>query len=162
MNSKNWKPETQAVHCGWTPKNGEPCQLPIFHSTAYKYSDAQSVADLFDLKADGFFYSRLANPTVAAFETKIAEMEGGVAAVGVTAGQTANMLAIMNVCPCGGHVLASAALYGGTVTLFTMTLKRMVKSVTVPPYRAALARTCPPQGQTFMIASIFADRKSVV
>ena len=115
MNSRNWKPETQAIHCGWTPKNGEPCQLPIFQSTAYKYDDAQSVADLFDLKADGFFYTRLANPTVAALETKIAEMEGGVAAVGVTSGQTANMLAIMNVCPSGGHVLASAALYGGTV-----------------------------------------------
>ena len=65
MNSKNWKPETQAVHCGWTPKNGEPCQLPIFHSTAYKYSDAQSVADLFDLKADGFFYSRLGGSACA-------------------------------------------------------------------------------------------------
>ena len=136
MNDKNWKPETQAVHCGWTPKNGDPCQLPIFQSTAYKYSDAQSVADLFDLKSDGFFYSRLANPTVAALETKIAEMEGGVAAVAVTAGQTANMLAIMNVCPCGGHVLASAALYGGTVTLFTMTLKRMGVDVTMVPHDA--------------------------
>ena len=136
MNSRNWKPETQAVHCGWTPKNGEPCQLPIIQSTAYKYSDAQSVADIFDLKADGFFYSRLANPTVAAFETKIAEMEGGVAAVGVTSGQTANMLAIMNVCPAGGHVLASAALYGGTVTLFTMTLKRMGVEVTMVPHDA--------------------------
>ena len=136
MNSKNWKPETQAVHCGWTPKNGEPCQLPIFQSTAYKYNDAQSVADLFDLKADGFFYSRLANPTVAALETKIAAMEGGVAAVGVTSGQTANMLAIMNVCPSGGHVLASAALYGGTVTLFTMTLKRMGVEVTMVPHDA--------------------------
>ena len=136
MNSKNWKPETQAIHCGWTPKNGEPCQLPIFQSTAYKYNDAQSVADLFDLKADGFFYTRLANPTVAALETKIAAMEGGVAAVGVTSGQTANMLAIMNVCPSGGHVLASAALYGGTVTLFTMTLKRMGVEVTMVPHDA--------------------------
>lgn len=136
MDYKNWKLETRAVQCGWEPKNGEPRVLPIYQSTTFKYDDAASVADLFDLKTDGFFYTRLANPTVDAFEKKVAALEGGVAAVAVAAGQTANALAIMNVCPAGGHVVASAALYGGTVTLLTTTLKRMGVEVTMVPYNS--------------------------
>ncbi len=119
-----WKLETMAVQSGYTPGNGEPRVLPIYQSTTFKYDDAQSVADLFDLKRNGFFYSRLANPTVAAFEGKIAAMEGGVAAVATTSGQTANALAIMNLASSGDHVVAVSSLYGGTVSLFSNTLKR--------------------------------------
>ncbi|MBO4490443.1 MAG: O-acetylhomoserine aminocarboxypropyltransferase/cysteine synthase [Lentisphaeria bacterium] len=130
---KNWKIETLAVQAGYEPKNGDPRIVPIVQSTTYKYDDAQSVADLFDLKSPGFFYTRLANPTVDCFEKKMAALEGGVAAVAVAAGQTANTLAILNVCPAGHHVISSAALYGGTVTLFTERFKRMGVDVTLVP-----------------------------
>ena len=121
---KNWKIETQAVQGGYEPGNGDPRIVPIAQSTTFKYDDAQSVADLFDLKAPGFFYTRLANPTVDAFERKVAAMEKGVAAVALSSGQAANAFALMNVAKCGDHVLAASALYGGTVSLFTNTLKK--------------------------------------
>ena len=124
MNSE-WKIETKAVQCGYEPGNGEPRILPLVQSTTFKYDDAQSVADLFDLKSDGFFYSRLANPTVAAFERKMAALEGGVAAVAVSAGQTANAFAIINIARSGDHVVAVSSLYGGTVSLLTNTLHKM-------------------------------------
>lgn len=85
--NQNWHIETQAVQAGYRPGNGEPRTLPLYQSTTYKYDDAQSVADLFDLKTEGFFYTRLANPTVDAFEKKMAALEGGVAAVAVSAGR---------------------------------------------------------------------------
>jgi hypothetical protein len=110
MADKNWKIETKVIQAGYEPKNGEPRVVPIVQSTTYKYNDAQSVADLFDLKAEGFFYTRLANPTVDALEKKIAAMEGGVAAVAVNAGQTANAHAIQNIARCGDHVVAVASL----------------------------------------------------
>ncbi len=131
MSENNWKIETLAVQAGYKPKNGDPRVLPIVQSTTYQYETSQQVADLFDLKAEGFFYTRLANPTVDGFEKKMAALEGGVAAVALSAGQTANTLAIMNCCPCGGHVIASAAIYGGTVSLFTNTLKKMGVEVTL-------------------------------
>ena len=121
---KNWKIETQAVQGGYEPGNGDPRIVPIAQSTTFKYDDAQSVADLFDLKAPGFFYTRLANPTVDAFERKVAAMEKGVAAVALSSGQAANAFALMNIARCGDHVLAGSALYGGTVSLFTNTLKK--------------------------------------
>ncbi len=124
MSDQQWKIETQAVQAGYTPGNGEPRVLPLYQSTTFKYNDAQSVADLFDLKREGFFYSRLANPTVAAFEGKIAAMEGGVAAVATTSGQTANALALMNIASSGDHIVAVSSLYGGTVSLFSNTLKK--------------------------------------
>lgn len=127
--NESWKIETRAVQCGYEPGNGEPRVLPITQSTTYKYDSAQEVADLFDLKASGFFYSRLANPTVEAFEKKIAALEGGVAAVGTSSGQTANALAILNICTCGDHFVAVSSLYGGSVSLFTNTLKKMGISV---------------------------------
>ncbi len=133
MSDKNWKIETLAVQAGYKPKNGDPRVLPIVQSTTYQYETSQQVADLFDLKAEGFFYTRLANPTVDGFEKKMAALEGGVAAVALSAGQTANTLAIMNCCPCGYHVIASAAIYGGTVSLFTNTLKKMGVEVTLIP-----------------------------
>ncbi len=131
MENKNWKLETLAVQAGYTPENGGPRVAPLVQSTTYKYDDAQSVADLFDLKREGFFYSRLANPTVDCFEKKIAALEGGVAAVAVSAGQTANALALLNIARAGDHVLSAATLYGGTTNLFTMTLKKMGLEVTL-------------------------------
>ncbi len=124
MDQKNWKMETKAVQSGYVPENGGPRIVPIVQSTTYKYNDAQSVADLFDLKTSGFFYTRLANPTVDALEKKIADLEGGVAAVAVNAGQTANAHAVQNVARCGDHIVAAASLYGGTVSLFSNTLKK--------------------------------------
>ena len=127
---ESWKIETRAIQCGYEPGNGEPRVLPIAQSTTFKYNSAQEVADLFDLKTPGFFYSRLANPTVDALERKIAAMEGGVAAVATSSGQTANALAILNLCTCGEHIVAVSSLYGGTVSLFSNTLKKMGVSVT--------------------------------
>ena len=121
---KNWQIETKVVQCGYEPGNGDPRVLPLYQSTTYKYDDAQSVADLFDLKREGFFYTRLANPTVDAFERKMAALEGGVAAVAVGAGQAASMLSVMNLAVSGDHVVAVSSLYGGTVSLFTNTLKK--------------------------------------
>ena len=127
---KNWKIETLAVQGGYEPGNGDPRIVPIAQSTTFKYDDAQSVADLFDLKAPGFFYTRLANPTVDVFERKVAAMEKGVAAVALSSGQAANAFALMNIARCGDHVLAGSALYGGTVSLFTNTLKKNGITVT--------------------------------
>ena len=116
MNSEgNYRIETLAVQAGYTPGNGDPRICPIVQSTTYKYDDAQSVADLFDLKTSGFFYTRLANPTVDCLEKKIAAMEGGVACVCTSAGQTANALAIQNIASAGDHVVTISSLYGGTV-----------------------------------------------
>ncbi|MBR1953000.1 MAG: O-acetylhomoserine aminocarboxypropyltransferase/cysteine synthase [Lentisphaeria bacterium] len=127
---KNWKIETLAVQGGYEPGNGDPRIVPIAQSTTFKYDDAQSVADLFDLKAPGFFYTRLANPTVDAFERKVAAMEKGVAAVALSSGQAANAFALMNIARCGDHILAGSTLYGGTVSLFTNTLKKNGITVT--------------------------------
>jgi len=124
MNGKNWRPETIAVQTGYTPENGGPRVQPLVQSTTFKYDDAQSVADLFDLKRPGFFYTRLGNPTSDCFEKKMAALEGGVAAVSTSSGQNANLLAIMNIARCGDHILAVSSLYGGTVSLFSNTLKK--------------------------------------
>lgn len=123
--NENWKIETRAVQCGYTPGNGDPRVLPLYQSTTFKYDDAQSVADLFDLKRDGFFYTRLANPTVDAFEKRMAALEGGVAAVAVSSGQTATMLSVLNLASAGDHILAVSSLYGGTVSLLTNTFRKM-------------------------------------
>ncbi|MDD3886189.1 MAG: O-acetylhomoserine aminocarboxypropyltransferase/cysteine synthase [Victivallaceae bacterium] len=128
--NKDWKIETRAVQAGYEPENGGPRVLPLYQSTTYKYDDAQSVADLFDLKRDGFFYTRLANPTVDAFEKKMASLEGGVAAVAVSAGQAASMMSVMNIASAGDHFVAVSSLYGGTVSLFTNTLKKFGIEVT--------------------------------
>ena len=121
---KNWQIETLAIQAGYTPGDGDPRIVPIAQSTTFKYDDVQSVADLFDLKREGFFYTRLANPTVDAFEKKIAAMEKGVAAVALSSGQAANAYSLLNIAKSGDHVLALSSLYGGTVSLFTNTLKK--------------------------------------
>ncbi len=127
---KTYNIETLAVQGAYEPKNGEPRVMPLVQSTTFKYDDAQSVADLFDLKSNGFFYTRLANPTVDAFEQKMALLEGGVAAVATSSGQTATALSIMNIAKAGEHIVAASSLYGGTVALFGNTFKKFGIEVT--------------------------------
>lgn len=122
--------ETKCLHAGYTPKNGESDTLPIWQSTTFKYDTTDNVAQLFDLKVPGFFYSRLANPTVDAVEQKIAALEGGVGAICTSAGQAACFIAIMNLCKAGDHVVACSNLYGGTINLMAVTLKRFGVEVT--------------------------------
>ena len=110
MDTKNWRLETIAVQAGYEPENGGPRVQPLVQSTTYKYNDAQSVADLFDLKREGFFYTRLGSPTVDCFEKKVAVLEGGVMAVGTSSGQNANALSIMNIARCGDHIVAVSCL----------------------------------------------------
>lgn len=117
--------ETQCIQSGWTPKNGEPRVLPIYQSTTFAYDTAQEMGDLFDLKSEGFFYSRLANPTVAAVENKISDLEGGVGALLCSSGQSATMLSIINIAHSGDHVICSSAVYGGTFNLLHKTLQEM-------------------------------------
>jgi O-acetylhomoserine (thiol)-lyase len=126
----NWKIETIAVQGGYEPKSGEPRILPIIQSTTFKYDSADHVTKLFDLEADGFFYTRLANPTTDGFEKKIAQMEGGVGAMATSSGQAATTLAIMNICQTGQHVVSASTLYGGTYNLFAVTLPKMGIEVT--------------------------------
>ncbi|MGI6150413.1 MAG: O-acetylhomoserine aminocarboxypropyltransferase/cysteine synthase family protein [Christensenellales bacterium] len=118
------KLDTIAVQGGYKPKNGEPRVLPIYQSTTFKYDTAEQLGRLFDLQEEGFFYSRLANPTVDCVERKIAELEGGVACVLTSSGQAANMLAVMNICSSGDHIVSAASIYGGTFNLFAVTLRR--------------------------------------
>ena len=117
--------ETICVQGGWKPKNGEPRVLPIYQSTTFKYSSTEEMADLFDLKADGYFYTRLANPTNDAVAAKINELEGGVGCVLTSSGQAANFYAIFNICQEGDHFITSNTIYGGTFNLFGVTLKKL-------------------------------------
>jgi len=127
---KQWKFATQAVQGGYDPQSGEPRVLPIYQSTTYKYNDADQVAALFDLKEVGHMYTRISNPTVEAFENKVALLEGGIGAVATSSGQAAIMLAILNICQAGQHIVASSTLYGGTYTLLSSTLKKLGIEVT--------------------------------
>ena len=115
---------TKCLHAGYQPKNGEAGALPIYQSTTFKYDSTEQVAKLFDLQAAGFFYSRLANPTVDAVEQKIAALEGGVGAICTSSGQAAWMVALLNICQSGDHIVACTNLYGGTINLIAVTLKR--------------------------------------
>ena len=121
----DFKPATKCIHSGYTPKNGEPRQLPIYQSTTYKYDSSVEMGKLFDLEASGYFYTRLQNPTNDAVAAKIADLEGGVAAVLTSSGQAANFFAIFNICNAGDHVVASSAIYGGTFNLFNVTLRKL-------------------------------------
>lgn len=129
--ANKWSVETIAIQGGYKPKSGEPRVLPIYQSTTYKYDTAQEVADLFNLDAAGHMYSRISNPTCEAFENKMAELEGGVAALATSSGQTASTISITNICTAGDHFIAIGALYGGTVSLFTNTFKKMGIEVTL-------------------------------
>ena len=124
------KMETMVLHEGYTPKNGEPRTLPIYQSTTYCYESPEEIGQLFDLSANGFFYSRIHNPTVDAVEKKIAAMEGGVGALCTTSGQAANFIALMNILHAGDHIVTAATIYGGTANLFAVTMKRFGISCT--------------------------------
>ena len=118
------KIETKCIQSGYKPENGEARVLPIYQSTTYKYDTAEYMGKLFDLEADGFFYTRLANPTVDCVEKKIAALEGGVGAMCTSSGQAATLMSVMTIAGAGDHVLCSAAVYGGTFNLLGVTLAR--------------------------------------
>lgn len=117
--------ETLCIQAGYTPGNGEPRQIPIIQSTTFKYATSQDMGKLFDLEADGYFYSRLANPTCDAVAAKICALEGGSAAMLTSSGQAANFMAVFNIAGCGDHIVASSAIYGGSFNLFCVTMKKM-------------------------------------
>ena len=119
------KQETKCLHAGYTPKNGEPRVVPICQSTTYTYDSTDDIGALFDLTKSGYFYSRIGNPTVCAVEEKIAALEGGVGALCTTSGQAANLLAILNICSAGDSIISVSTIYGGTINLFAVTLKRL-------------------------------------
>ncbi len=116
---------TKCIHEGYRPANGDPLALPIYQSTTYAYDSTEHIGKLFDLAADGHMYSRISNPTVAFVEEKIAALEGGVAAVCTTSGQTASFLALANILGSGDSFLCSSKIYGGSVNLFSVTMKRL-------------------------------------
>jgi len=119
------KIETICVQGGYTPGNGEPRQIPIYQSTTFKYATSEDMGKLFDLEAEGYFYSRLANPTCDSVAKKICEMEGGAAAMLTSSGQAANFFSVFNIASAGDHVVSSSSIYGGTYNLFAVTMKKM-------------------------------------
>lgn len=127
---RNFKTATLCVQGGYRPKNGEPVEVPIIQSTTFKYNDSNEMAQLFDLKKEGYFYSRLQNPTNDAVALKIAQLEGGVGAVLTSSGQAANFYAVFNICEAGDHIVASNEIYGGTFNLFGVTMKKLGIDVT--------------------------------
>ncbi len=129
--SKKRSLETICIQGGWQPKNGEPRVLPIYQSTTFKYETSEQMGRLFDLEENGYFYTRLANPTNDAVAQKICELEGGVAAMLTSSGQAANFYAVFNICSAGDHVVSAATIYGGTSNLFTVTMKKLGIDVTL-------------------------------
>lgn len=124
------KIETQCLHEGYTPGNGETRVLPIYQSTTYVYDSTEHVGDLFDLTAEGHMYSRISNPTVAAVEKKIAALEGGVGALCTSSGQAANLIAMLTILKSGDHMISTGTIYGGTVNLWAVTFQRFGIEVT--------------------------------
>lgn len=116
---------TQCLHAGYVPESGEPRNIPIVQSTTFRYGSSEAMGALFDLEAEGYFYTRLQNPTSDRVAAKICALEGGTAAMLTSSGQAANFFAVFNICSAGDHVVASAAIYGGTFNLFAVTMKRM-------------------------------------
>lgn len=121
----DYKINTKCVQGGYTPGNGEPRQIPIIQSTTFKYATSEDMGKLFDLEAEGYFYTRLQNPTNDMVANKICELEGGSAAMLTSSGQAANFYAVFNIANCGDHVVASNSIYGGTYNLFAVTMKKM-------------------------------------
>ena len=119
------KIETKCIQEGYHPAKGEHRQVPIYQSTTFKYDNSEEMGKLFDLEAEGYFYTRLQNPTNDCVAAKIASLEGGVAAMLTSSGQAANFFAIFNICEAGDHFIASSAIYGGTFNLFGVTMKKM-------------------------------------
>ena len=122
--------DTICVQSGWQPKKGEARVLPIFQSTTFKYETSDQMARLFDLEESGFFYTRLQNPTNECVAKKIAELEGGVAAILTSSGQAASFYSIFNICEAGDHFISTSAIYGGTFNLFAVTFKKLGIEVT--------------------------------
>lgn len=116
---------TKCVQAGYTPKNGEPRQIPIYQSTTFKYDTSEDMGKLFDLEASGYFYTRLQNPTNDYVAAKLAALEGGSAAMLTSSGQAANFYALFNICECGDHIVSSSSIYGGTFNLISVTMKKM-------------------------------------
>jgi O-acetylhomoserine (thiol)-lyase len=128
--SKKISPETLCVQAGWKPKKGEPRVLPIYQSTTFLYETSDQMARLFDLEDSGYFYTRLQNPTNDTVASKIAELEGGIAAMLTSSGQAASFYAIFNLCEAGDHFISASAIYGGTFNLFAVTMKKLGIEVT--------------------------------
>ena len=126
----NYKMNTKCVQAGYTPGNGEPRQIPIIQSTTFKYDTSEDMGKLFDLEAEGYFYSRLQNPTNDYVAAKIAELEGGTAAMLTSSGQAANFFALFNICESGSHIVSSSSIYGGTFNLISVTMAKMGIDVT--------------------------------
>lgn len=135
---KDLQRDTLCIHAGYKPGNGQPRVVPIVQSTTYTYESSQEMGDLFDLKAEGFFYTRLGNPTNDCVERKIAALEGGVGAMITSSGQAASLLSVLNICTAGQHMVCSSAIYGGTFNLFFKTIKEMGVEVTFVPPAASL------------------------
>ena len=121
----NYRMGTKCVQAGYKPGNGEPRQIPIIQSTTFKYDTSEDMGKLFDLEAEGYFYSRLQNPTCDHVAAKLASMEGGTAAMLTSSGQAANFMALFNICECGDHIVASSSIYGGTFNLISVTMAKM-------------------------------------
>lgn len=121
----NYKMNTKCVQSGYKPGNGEPRQVPIIQSTTFKYDTSEDMGKLFDLEASGYFYTRLQNPTNDFVAAKIADMEGGAAAMLTSSGQAANFYALFNICNCGDHIVSSSTIYGGTFNLISVTMAKM-------------------------------------
>ena len=117
--------DTICVQGGYTPGNGEPRQIPIVQSTTFKYDTSEDMGKLFDLEAEGYFYTRLQNPTNHMVAAKICQLEGGTAAMLTSSGQAANFFALFNICECGSHIGASSSIYGGTFNLISVTMAKM-------------------------------------
>lgn len=121
----DYRIETKCIQSGYTPKNGEPRVLPIYQSTTFKYDSSEEMGKLFDLEAEGYFYTRLQNPTNDAVAAKICDMEGGVAAMLTSSGQAANFYAVVNIAEAGDHIICSSAVYGGTYNLYAHTIRKL-------------------------------------
>ena len=125
MRVENCKLGTQCIQGGWDPKKGEARVLPIYQSTTFLYETSEQMGRLFDLEDEGFFYTRLQNPTSDAVAAKIAALEGGVGAMLTASGQAANFYAVFNICEAGDHFICSSNVYGGTFNLFGVTMKKL-------------------------------------
>ena len=119
------KMNTDCLHAGYRPGNGEPRNIPIIQSTTFRYETSEDMGKLFDLEASGYFYTRLQNPTNDYVAAKLCALEGGTAAMLTSSGQAANFYAVFNIASCGDHVVSSTSIYGGTYNLFAVTMKRM-------------------------------------
>ncbi len=121
----NYSIETKCVRSGYSPKQGEPCMIPIVQSTTFKYDSTEDMGQLFALEKDGYFYTRLQNPTNDAVAARITDLEGGVAGMLTSSGQAANFYAVFNICEAGDHIVASSTIYGGTFNLFHVTMRKL-------------------------------------